>query len=398
MTHLILTVGTGTAGKHSNLAAGLRKTLELMAPDYFWLVPSASEDSIIVAELVREGISGFQPWEGDTVPYRCIAQHDSLADCRAAVREVIAVARRAGKGARLLVNPTSGTKQMSAGATLAALDEGVGEIVFTVGERADGVVVTGTEKMETFDPSAFFAERDLATAADLYAAGAFDAAARLLARHDSLAHPRELAACWHEWDRLNYEAARKIAAASACPALIPLRGHLQALAQAARNGEPPSVLIVADILDNAAHHLRRGDTEAALVTACKAVEMGLRFALWSQTELTDPYDLDRLNKLPLPAKMQERFRSTSNDNRTTVLGLRQVAEILKHLGDPVAAAFNDGTLQVSVRIRNDLTHKVRAVTTSEATGAVSSARAFLRLLQPPEPPPRPASLHFTPAP
>src|ERR1035437_3713379 len=40
---LILTVGTGTAGKHSDVASGLARTLDLCTPRLFWLVPPASE-------------------------------------------------------------------------------------------------------------------------------------------------------------------------------------------------------------------------------------------------------------------------------------------------------------------------------------------------------------------
>lgn len=394
--HLILTVGTGTAGKHSNLAAGLRRTLEMIAPERFWLVPSSSPDSIAVADLVREDFRGFQPWAGDDMPYRCIAQHDSLANCREAVREVIAVARRAGKIARLLVNPTSGTKQMSAGATLAALDEGVGEIVFTVGERADGVVMTGTEKLESFDPSAFFAERDLATAADLFSAGAFGAAARILRRHEALRPAQEVAVCLHEWDRLNYEAARQSAARSKHAAFTPvLRGHLQQLAQEARPGSAPSAVIAADLLDNAAHHHARGDSEGSLVLAVKALETGLRHLLWSQTQLRDPYPLTELYALPVPADMKERLEKTSNDGKTTILGLKLVAEVLKHLGDPVGTAyFADRELQALVRVRNDLTHLIRSVSQEESAAALARVKALLPAM--PKVPARPSVLDFLP--
>ena len=54
MTLLILTVGTGTAGKHSDVAAGLARTIDLCAPRLFWLVPSASEKSRPVADLIRD--------------------------------------------------------------------------------------------------------------------------------------------------------------------------------------------------------------------------------------------------------------------------------------------------------------------------------------------------------
>jgi hypothetical protein len=43
---LILAVGTGTAGKHSDVAQGLAHTIRLVRPRKFWLVPSASERSL----------------------------------------------------------------------------------------------------------------------------------------------------------------------------------------------------------------------------------------------------------------------------------------------------------------------------------------------------------------
>jgi hypothetical protein len=124
---LILTVGTGTAGKHSNVASGLARTIDLCAPRLFWLVPSASEKSWPVADLIRESVEhthtgAFRPWSTDE-PYRTIADPDDIHQCRTVLREVIAEARKQLKpGERLMVNPTSGTKQMSAGATLAGLD------------------------------------------------------------------------------------------------------------------------------------------------------------------------------------------------------------------------------------------------------------------------------------
>ena len=63
---LILTVGTGTAGKHSDVASGLARTIDLTAPRLFWLVPSESERSRPVADIIRDsveypGTSGHGP-------------------------------------------------------------------------------------------------------------------------------------------------------------------------------------------------------------------------------------------------------------------------------------------------------------------------------------------------
>jgi ssDNA-binding Zn-finger/Zn-ribbon topoisomerase 1 len=77
----------------------------------FWLVPSASPDSVVVAEIVRDGAPAdfaFQPWSA-AQPFRQIEQHDDLFVSRAALREVIHTARQhLEPGERLIVNPTSG--------------------------------------------------------------------------------------------------------------------------------------------------------------------------------------------------------------------------------------------------------------------------------------------------
>ena len=77
---LIMTVGTGTAGKYSNLANGLRNTIKMIQPYRFWLVPSSSGDSRAVAELVSEGFSSFAGMLGP------IENPDDLVCCRRTVR------------------------------------------------------------------------------------------------------------------------------------------------------------------------------------------------------------------------------------------------------------------------------------------------------------------------
>jgi CRISPR-associated protein (Cas_Cas02710) len=242
---LILTVGTGTAGRHSDVAAGLARTIDLVAPRRFWLVPSQSEKSLPVADIIRESVQkpgAFSPWS-ETERYHAIADPDDIHQCRQVLREVIAVAmRQLQNGERLIVNPTSGTKQMSAGATLAALDEEIGELMFTVGERVDGVVKTGTEQPKSFLTEAFFLERDLRIAQSLFDHGAFYAAARILRRYGSseALRARETALCLHEWQRMNYAKA----ASHASRFSEELRSHLKSLAEAdtfspSALGEPP---------------------------------------------------------------------------------------------------------------------------------------------------------------
>jgi hypothetical protein len=393
-TFLVLTVGTGTAGPHSNLVLGLQNTLGLVSPDRYWLVPSASPDSTAVADLVRElHPAGFEPWEA-TVPYRTIEHHDSIAHCRDTVAIVLRHVRTlCKKGDRLVVNPTSGTKQMSAGATLAALDLEADEIQFTVGDRADGVVRTGTERLECFDPREVFVSRDLRIAAELSAAGSHLAAHRLLARHTSHTALAEasVALCLHEWERQNYEAARQLAARSNHPALAAARAPLQALSEIARSARPHAA-IVADLLATADLLHRRGDHETSLFLACKALEGGLRLRLFESTGLVDPYSLEILRSLPLRPEILKRAEATSHDGTTTVLGLNQVVDILSGLSDPIAGAYRaDWRFAALVRLRNEYTHALRPIDPADSQAFLAIVQNLFAAHVPlPQPAPRPA--------
>ena len=228
--YLILTVGTGTPGPESSLVDGLRTTIKMVKPLKFWLIPSLSEDSVATADLIREGMENFAPWN-ESSTYLQINQVDSLENCRQTVRKAIRQAKASlKKSDRLIVNPTSGTKQMSAGATIASLDENIGEIVFTIGERSQGIVKTGTEKLETFEARDYFADRDFLTASELYAAGSHQAAADLLRKYpERFAAEEALCRCVQQWEALNYNEALRIAETKRHPLFEKFLHHCRVL-------------------------------------------------------------------------------------------------------------------------------------------------------------------------
>jgi len=251
--HLILTVGTGinTAERKSSLIDGLRTTIEKIKPSKFWLIPSKSDDSIAVAELVRDGFPSFEPWSEDE-DYLHIIQHDSLECSRDTVKKVIQKAQQSlGKNDRLIVNPTSGTKQMSSGATVAALDENIGELVFTIGDRADGIVKTGTERLETFVARDYFAERDFKLAQELYQAGSYAPAAQVLKPYPNRFEAEiALCRCFHFWEQLDYEQAWEIAKTKKHPRFSRYASTLRSLADDA-DAISPTPALANDVLKSA---------------------------------------------------------------------------------------------------------------------------------------------------
>ena len=393
---LILTVGTGTAGADSFVAQGLRTTVEILQPRRFWLLPSISAASIEVADYVREGLDTFAPWSAEAA-YRLFEEPDSLQACRTVVREVIQVARsELGPMERLLVNPTSGTKQMSSGATIAALDEKIGELVFTVGERSDGVVKTGTERLESFHADSYFAERDFQLARDLFNTGSFAAAASLLRPYPAIRAERELCALIHEWERSNYAGAFEIAKSGHHPAFPNLLNHLKPLTAEASRGGRPSAYVTADLLNLAKRLFERREHEASLLTACKALEVGLRYDFLQRTGLYEPYRLSDLESLPgISLAKFNRLRANTQPDGTLFLGLRALGDLLHTQASPLAEVYqNKREIKDVVRIRNDRTHQIRAVTRAEANLAIREIRALLAPLHLPVAADLPSTLEY----
>ncbi|MBM3881225.1 MAG: hypothetical protein FJ387_16130 [Verrucomicrobia bacterium] len=375
---LILTVGTGTAGQHSNLAQGLVNTLAQLRPRRFWLVPSAHSNSTALAELVREGAPrecAFQPWSA-TQPFRAIERPDDLFDCRAVLREVIRAARaQLAQGERLIVNPTSGTKQMSVAATLAALDEGIGELVFTVGERADGVVKTGTERMAAFSTRQFILERDLRTAGTLFTAGAFFAVARILKAYSEpeALEAREKALCLHEWQRLNHAKA----ASHAAKFSENLRSHLKNLSDA----DQFSVSLLGDLLAGADELFRRGDCEEALARYYRGAEQAAKVRLADAHAIRPPYRLEALlNILPAGCCLADELRSRARGGEVQ-LGNDLAWRVLQVAQDPMADGyFADHRLQDGLKRRNESMygHGQDSVVASDVQAVADRLRNLLR--------------------
>ena len=211
----LFTVGTGTAGRHSDLAQGLVNSIRMAPPQSrVGLVPSASPDSEAIAERVIEKLKQDREDISASIVGRLSAPDDLLA-CRREFRLLLRqLKQNAGQG-ELTVNPTSGTKQMTAAATLACMDEGMGRITFITGERADGVVKTGTERLQPVDAGRLLAEQRVRSALVLLEHGDYSAAARLASLTGTFfPFAAAATAMLAEWHRMNYAEALRAAAGS----------------------------------------------------------------------------------------------------------------------------------------------------------------------------------------
>ncbi|MBM4164573.1 MAG: hypothetical protein FJ222_09080 [Lentisphaerae bacterium] len=267
-TLILFTVGTGTAGKHSNLAQGLVNSIRACPlQSTVGLIPSVSPDSKGIADLVIEELRIDRPDVHVSI-LASFSDPDDLLACRREFRALLQTLRQTVPCADLTVNPTSGTKQMTAAATLACLDVGMGQIAFITGERADGVVKTGTEQVNRVDAARLQAEQRLQDVLVLLEHGDYAAAERLASLSTSFfPFAAAAAAMLAKWNRLAYTEALK--AASDFEVLAESRRVLDRL----RAAPDYSVDRAADVLALAFREHTYGRPEEALSAIYRAVEL-----------------------------------------------------------------------------------------------------------------------------
>lgn len=366
---LIVTVGIGTAGKGSGVDVGLYNTITKIRPRRFWFIPSSSEESRLIADEVSKNFPNFAGILGP------IENPEDLASCRQTVRNAIRKVKKSlESGEKLILNPTFGTKQMSGGAMIAALDEMDVDIVFTSGDRADGVVKMGTEQIVLFDSTSYFIERDCQSALKFFKAGDFYAAEQLLSsykKQESRAHA--VAELCLKWQRFDYPGA----ASAAAKWDQNMKKALSARAENVKNGRfDPR--IVADLLAWSFFAFNHRDLENAVRLSYKALEYAARaFLEWDHHLSPDQYGKypadtgDRLN-LSFPCRNQLNM----NGSKPLALGLYNLTCILGDLKHPFAAEVNGELLELS-RLRNGNTHGIQPVGERESRDYCNKVRDAL---------------------
>jgi len=342
----VMTVGTGTAGKYSNLAQGLVNAvaLRIEAIKQVYLVPSHDENSHSIAELVMEELM-TKGIKAQIVA--SFSNPDGLLVCRREFREILSKLKKK----QIIVNPTSGTKQMTAGATLATLDMGLGLIEFIGGERVDGIVKTGTEKIETVDAARLSAEQSARNILVLLKNGDFSAVA-LLAEMVESSFPLTASICrmLSAWNRLNYSEASRSAPAG--DEFAAIRNWLDNI----RASVEYSLERIADLLALAERELKYSRVEEALSAIYRSVELMARFHL---KELGCPPEMcfaDHICKMiDVSGKTRKKlYKDQENhQDRTLRLGLSDTLDILERSKFELCKLRNESRLWHTLQDRNE---------------------------------------------
>lgn len=312
----VCTVGTGTAGKASDVSQGIIAAVKLKKPVLCVLIPSAEPRSTAVAEIVCEGIQETCPSE-----IHRVSDHDEMLKCRTEMRAIFnsLAARNAGA---LVINPTSGTKQMTAAAILAAIDMEIGEIEFITGERQDGVVKTGSERIRHFSGREILAGYTLRDALLLMKSGAYDGAVKILEKYsDIFPTSWSMVNVLYNWDRFGYE--RALGAAKG-EQFAGMRKVLSRLISSSKISD----IRAADILNYAKRCLENGQIEEALSVLYRVIELFAKLKLEEFCVGENATIEDIKDSFNIGSRLEESLMKQYQKRRSLDLGLAQAFEII----------------------------------------------------------------------
>ena len=273
---------------------------------------------------------------------------DALADIYATCRRVLRELSAEFPGGRLLADFTGGTKSMSVGLALAALEAGW-QLSLVKGMRPDLVqVADGTEMAGLVNAWEVRARQQMAEGRRLFNAYAYGPAGELL---ESLARQAPLspqldrtvrtwvAYCrgFDAWDRFDHS--RAVALLSTVPGdNVPWRFLKAITGEARATGYEP----VLDLVRNAERRATRGRFDDAVARLYRALEMLAQTRLGQRKPRLDSADLD-LEALPEAVRPPYERRRELNEIRgsgsAVRLGLMDDYELLFHLDDPLGQVF-----------------------------------------------------------
>jgi hypothetical protein len=287
-----------------------------------------------------------------------VRDFDSLEACYHAALATLDRLRRQWPEARVVADYTGGTKSMTAGLAIAAVDDERCEMNLIAGTRADLERIR--DQTQFAQPVAVWdvrARRQLREVGTRVACFDYAGAAGLLERIALTPVSRELretVRAWvaicrglDAWDRFAHAEARRLLEPYR-KLLIPHWGMLDALCH--REPRDP-YLRVDDLLFNAERRAEQGRHDDAVARAYRAME------LIAQTRLRSPYSIDTsdVDLLKVPEHARANLERNRDQTGRIRLALVQAWELLQAVGDePLGAWFAaaKGELQALLEIRN----------------------------------------------
>ncbi|MBF0136970.1 MAG: TIGR02710 family CRISPR-associated protein [Magnetococcales bacterium] len=390
---LLLTVGTGDGERREEtLYKPLRLTIEKGRFSVVIMLPSLVSEEW--AEQVRNDLA---PLNIRIHPLPRTGDEDNADHCFDHFDRVMTDLLADGwKSHQIAVDPTRGTKMMSAALVLAAVRHDVSSLRYITGERDKrGMVQPGTEQIAEFRTTRITAARRMDDALRLFRHGNFAAVLDIVPdpdsgwaawhwpeeHHHGLRAIRSLAMFYTAWDRLNYqEATKNILDENNLPnrkwrefaPSLAVRDWVKIVAEPfpelhdektrMQRKAPHLLRLAVDLWGNGLRRIKAGQLEDAAVRAYRILEMIGQMRLFEHghdSSRLDPNHPD-INKYLEKLKKSKDTPLSSNKDGTRMAGRERVAGLLRSMGDPMGDSLlkmgNDPLVSTQVRNTSILIH------------------------------------------
>jgi len=353
---MLVTVGTGKFG--SDIAGAICISIKHQNPDYVLFLKTDLSD-VKTMPFIREN----SVMEGRRYDELELKDSDDVEKIATKCEEVIVGLSREGYPLQnMVVDFTSGTKAMSAGLTIAAMNRRVGTLVYVAGDRGEGGrVIQGTERPIAIHPNRIIANSLFEEAVDLFNKYQYEASIKSLENASNLLADSSflkkvevlttLCQAYLKWDKFYLKDGFEILRQIKKQELLrewrieeTIKENMQILHK--ENDNLFCVERMVDLLENAR---RRGDGDnkyddamARLYRLCEYIaqfhifKKGLYKIKNSDVDTSD-ISISRLN-----TALQEKFaRYKDRKEDKVTLPLHASYELLYELGEPIGRGFLD---------------------------------------------------------
>ena len=331
---LVITVGTGI-GKNKDatrsIAHGIVTSIKNSHPDSIVFVATMESEEKTIPEIKRQ--------LPDLPPYELILIQN-MNDVNEVFEKVSDKLRDLKKdGQDVVVDFTSGTKAMSAGAVLAATSE-VAMLSYVAGKRVGGKVPTGSEQVMVYSPINGMISIQEKIIEELFNSYQFMSALRILeALLDMTTDPaivgrleksRKIVEVYSLWDRFDHEKSRGLLFGID---EIPSRNkEFLGRLSGSKEREP---YYVADLLNNAERRFKEGKYDDAVARLYRTMELIAQYRLRKKFGIqSSDIDVDRLH-----LDLQEKYEKMRDKNGKIRLGLIKDYELLGEMNEELGRKF-----------------------------------------------------------
>ncbi|WP_456487566.1 TIGR02710 family CRISPR-associated CARF protein [Candidatus Alkanophaga liquidiphilum] len=370
---LLITVGTGVGNDKEkaveSLARGIAYSIKIHNPDKVVFVTTAESERDTLPRVLREV-------ELDNYAVKRLRD---FSDIESIYEDIVSIMRELQDegfaSEDIVVDYTSGTKAMSAGAAIAGALSEVETLSYINGKREGGIVVRGTEKLLPIRPYKILIDNKLKTIKELFNTHQFDACLKLIEDlkaktansevQEKLAYYEAVCSAYSAWDKFEHERASEI--------LKEVKGEFadnKKFLGKMLKSEDREPFLIADLLNNARRRMEEGKYDDAVARLYRTMELIAQYALRKKYEI-DSSDVDtwHLKTLGVGRRVMEKYEALKGEDGRIRLALRQDYELLKDLGDELGQRFSeDNEMQNLLGKRNAsiLAHGLEPVSREDA--------------------------------